>query len=204
MAVLGVALTVLMWSTLATSVNLLHGAPTLFVNGVALTLGGLLGLPWAKNWKLPISLVLLGSGLLFANHVIYFFALQLGDPIGVSLVHYLWPVISCACPVAYQPGDANAELCCLASLSVSEELPRRAGRYSNRHQQLAATVLSDGIYLMKSPPTFSRCSPLSHGPRTRSSESAIATSRVYRLERSHFLLDWHALRCISHQAKRPH
>lgn len=93
MAVLGVALTVLMWSTLATSVNLLHGAPTLFVNGVALTLGGLLGLPWAKNWKLPISLVLLGSGLLFAYHVIYFFALQLGDPIGVSLVHYLWPVI---------------------------------------------------------------------------------------------------------------
>lgn len=93
MAVLGVAFTVLMWSTLATSVNLLHGVPTLFVNGVALTLGGLLGLPWAKYWKLPIRLVLLGSGLLFVYHVIYFFALQLGDPIGVSLVHYLWPVI---------------------------------------------------------------------------------------------------------------
>jgi drug/metabolite transporter (DMT)-like permease len=93
MAVLGVALTVLMWSTLATSVNLLHGVPTLFVNGVALTLGGLLGLPWAKYWKLPIRLVLLGSGLLFVYHVVYFFALQLGDPIGVSLVHYLWPVI---------------------------------------------------------------------------------------------------------------
>jgi drug/metabolite transporter (DMT)-like permease len=82
-----------MWSTLATSVNLLHGTPTLFVNGVALTLGGLLGLPWVKNWKLPISLLLIGSGLLFVYHVIYFFALQLGDPIGVSLVHYLWPVI---------------------------------------------------------------------------------------------------------------
>jgi drug/metabolite transporter (DMT)-like permease len=93
MAVLGVALTVLMWSTLATSVDLLHGTPTLFVNGIALTLGGLLGLPWARNWKLPISLLLLGSGLLFIYHVIYFFALQLGDPIGVSLVHYLWPVL---------------------------------------------------------------------------------------------------------------
>jgi hypothetical protein len=37
MAVLGIAITVLMWSTLATSVDLLHGAPTLFVNGIALT-----------------------------------------------------------------------------------------------------------------------------------------------------------------------
>lgn len=31
MAVLGVVVTVLLWSSLATSVNLLHGAPTLFV-----------------------------------------------------------------------------------------------------------------------------------------------------------------------------
>jgi drug/metabolite transporter (DMT)-like permease len=93
MAVLGIAITVLMWSTLATSVDLLHGTPTLFVNGVALTIGGILGLPWARNWKLPLSLLLAGSALMFAYHVIYFYALQLGDPIGVSLVHYLWPIL---------------------------------------------------------------------------------------------------------------
>jgi drug/metabolite transporter (DMT)-like permease len=93
MAVLGIAITVLMWSTLATSVDLLHGAPTLFVNGIALTLGGLLGLPWVRHWKLPLSLLLSGSVLMFAYHVIYFFALRFGDPIGVSLVHYLWPII---------------------------------------------------------------------------------------------------------------
>ena len=93
MAVFGIAMTVLMWSTLATSVDLLHGAPTLFVNGIALTLGGLIGLPWLRYWKLPPGLLLLGSVLMFAYHVMYFFALQLGDPIGVSLVHYLWPII---------------------------------------------------------------------------------------------------------------
>jgi drug/metabolite transporter (DMT)-like permease len=93
MAVLGVAITVLMWSTLATSVDLLHAIPALFVNGVALTIGGLIGLPWARNWKLPLSLLLLGAGLMFVYHVIYFYALQLGDPIGVSLLHYLWPIL---------------------------------------------------------------------------------------------------------------
>lgn len=93
MAVLGVAITVLMWSTLATSVDLLHGTPTLFVNGVALTIGGLIGVPWARHWKLPLGLMVLGAGLMFAYHVVYFYALQLGDPIGVSLLHYLWPIL---------------------------------------------------------------------------------------------------------------
>lgn len=93
MAVLGVAITVLMWSTLATSVDLLHGTPTMFVNGIALTIGGLIGLPWARHWKLPLGLLVVGAGLMFVYHVIYFYALQLGDPIGVSLLHYLWPIL---------------------------------------------------------------------------------------------------------------
>ncbi|MFM0513652.1 DMT family transporter [Paraburkholderia sp. RL17-373-BIF-A] len=93
MALFGIAMTILMWSTLATSVDLLHGIPILFVNGIALTIGGVIGLPWVRHWKLPLGLLLLGSGLMFAYHVIYFFALKLGDPIGVSLVHYLWPII---------------------------------------------------------------------------------------------------------------
>jgi len=116
MAVLGVALTVLMWSTLATSVDLLHGTPTLFVNGVALTLGGLLGLPWAKNWKLPIRLLLLGGGLMFIYHVIYFFALQLGDPIGVSLVHYLWPVIIVCLSGSLSAGGSERRTMLLSAL----------------------------------------------------------------------------------------
>jgi drug/metabolite transporter (DMT)-like permease len=93
MALVGVVITILMWSTLAASVQLLHGVPTLFLNGVALTLGGLLGLPWAKEWRMPLPLFLAGSLSMFAYHVIYFFALHLGEPIGVSLIHYLWPML---------------------------------------------------------------------------------------------------------------
>ncbi|MFT4069043.1 DMT family transporter [Paraburkholderia sp.] len=114
MAVLGVAITVLMWSTLATSVDLLHGVPTLFVNGVALTIGGLIGVPWAKHWKLSLGLLAAGSGLMFVYHVIYFYALQLGDPIGVSLLHYLWPVL----------------ILCLASRLSSEQARPRAPYFS--------------------------------------------------------------------------
>jgi drug/metabolite transporter (DMT)-like permease len=109
MTAIGVAVTVLMWSTLATSVDLLHGAPILFVNGVALTIGGIIGLPWVRHWKMPLALLLAGSGLMFAYHVIYFYALQLGDPIGVSLVHYLWPIII---------------VCLTARMAPAEQKPR--------------------------------------------------------------------------------
>ena len=49
MALFGVAVTVLMWSTLASCVVVLGHLPLLFVNGIALTVGGLLGLPWARD-----------------------------------------------------------------------------------------------------------------------------------------------------------
>jgi drug/metabolite transporter (DMT)-like permease len=93
MGLIGVVITILMWSTLAASVELLHGVPTLFVNGVALTVGGLLGLPWARHWKMPAGLLVLGTLSMFAYHVIYFYALQFGEPVGVSLIHYLWPLL---------------------------------------------------------------------------------------------------------------
>lgn len=41
-------------------------------------------------------------------HVIYFYALQLADPIGVSLVHYLWPVmIVLLAPIFVKGGAAS-------------------------------------------------------------------------------------------------
>lgn len=93
MALFGVVVTVLMWSTLASCVVVLGHLPPLFVNGVALTVGGLLGLPWARDWRMPPLLAVVGSAGMFAYHVVYFYALQLGDPVGVSLIHYLWPIL---------------------------------------------------------------------------------------------------------------
>jgi drug/metabolite transporter (DMT)-like permease len=93
MALFGVAVTVLMWSTLASCVVVLAHLPTLFVNGIALTVGGLLGIPWARHWRMPPLLAAVGSASMFAYHVVYFYALKLGDPVGVSLIHYLWPIL---------------------------------------------------------------------------------------------------------------
>ncbi|MGI0508000.1 EamA family transporter [Burkholderia sp. ZZQ-2] len=93
MALFGVVITILMWSTLAASVASLHDIPTLLVNGIALTIGGLIGLPWARQWRMPFSLALLGTASMFGYHALYFYALQIGEPVGVSLIHYLWPLL---------------------------------------------------------------------------------------------------------------
>jgi drug/metabolite transporter (DMT)-like permease len=93
MAFFGILLTILMWGTLAASVDSLHSFPTLMLNGVALTIGGLIGLPWVRYWRMPIGLAVLGSVSMLAYHVMYFYALQVGEPVGVSLIHYLWPLL---------------------------------------------------------------------------------------------------------------
>lgn len=84
---------VIIWSTLALSVTLCENVSPLFITGAALFIGGLIGVPWLKLWKMPFKLFVLGTTSMLAYHVIYFYALQLADPIGVSLLHYLWPVL---------------------------------------------------------------------------------------------------------------
>lgn len=84
---------VIIWSTLAVSVTFCQNVSPLFLTGAALFIGGLIGLPWLRLWKMPLKLFALGTVCMLAYHVIYFYALQLADPIGVSLLHYLWPVL---------------------------------------------------------------------------------------------------------------
>lgn len=84
---------VIIWSTLALSVTFCQNVSPMFITGAALFIGGLIGLPWFKLWAMPKRLFVLGTCSMLAYHVIYFYALQLADPIGVSLLHYLWPVM---------------------------------------------------------------------------------------------------------------
>lgn len=84
---------VIIWSTLAVSVTFCQNVSPIFLTGTALLIGGLIGLPWFRLWAMPIRLFVLGTFSMLAYHVIYFYALQLADPIGVSLLHYLWPVM---------------------------------------------------------------------------------------------------------------
>jgi drug/metabolite transporter (DMT)-like permease len=84
---------ILIWSTLAVSVTFCNEVNPLFITGAALTVGGIIGLPWIHLWKMPKRLFVVGTACMLGYHVIYFYALQLADPIGVSLIHYLWPVL---------------------------------------------------------------------------------------------------------------
>lgn len=84
---------VIVWSTLALSVTFCQNVSPMFLTGAALFVGGLIGLPWFRLWVMPKQLLVLGTLSMLAYHVIYFYALQLADPIGVSLLHYLWPVL---------------------------------------------------------------------------------------------------------------
>lgn len=86
-------LSVVIWSTLAMSVTYCQNVSPMFITGAALFIGGLIGLPWYRLWAMPRRLFVLGTFCMLAYHVIYFYALQLADPIGVSLLHYLWPVL---------------------------------------------------------------------------------------------------------------
>lgn len=87
------AAAILIWSTLAVSVTFCNALNPMFITGAALTVGGIIGLPWLRFWKMPKRLFVVGTLCMLGYHVIYFYALQLADPIGVSLIHYLWPIM---------------------------------------------------------------------------------------------------------------
>jgi drug/metabolite transporter (DMT)-like permease len=99
---------VIIWSTLAVSVTYCQNVSPMFITGAALFIGGLIGLPWFRLWAMPRRLFVLGTFCMLAYHVIYFYALQLADPIGVSLLHYLWPVlIVILAPIFVKDGRLN-------------------------------------------------------------------------------------------------
>nr|ACD40035.1 drug/metabolite transporter (DMT) permease [Pseudomonas sp. AC2] len=92
-AMIPAVLAVIIWSTLAVSVTFCSDVSPMFITGAALFIGGVIGLPWIKLWRMPRRLFVWGTLCMLAYHLIYFYALQLADPIGVSLLHYLWPVL---------------------------------------------------------------------------------------------------------------
>lgn len=86
-------LSILIWSTLAVLGSRLgHLSPFLSV-GVALTLGGLVGLAKVRDWKVPPTTFLLGVGGIFGYHALLFMAFRLAPAVEVNLLQYLWPLL---------------------------------------------------------------------------------------------------------------
>jgi drug/metabolite transporter (DMT)-like permease len=86
----------------------------MFITGAALTIGGLIGLPWFRSWAMPKRLFFVGTVCMLGYHVIYFYALQLADPVGVSLIHYLWPVMIVLLGPLFIQGGSISKRCLIA------------------------------------------------------------------------------------------
>lgn len=83
---------ILLWGSLAALGVRLAGVPPFFLVGSALSLAGLLSLPfwWRTRWRLgPLCLGVYG---LFGFHFFLFMALRLAPPLPANLINYLWPL----------------------------------------------------------------------------------------------------------------
>lgn len=81
------------WSSLALLTTLVAGLPPLFSTGVALCIGGLVGLPGVRNWRLPPFTFAVGVGGIFGYHALLFAAFSLAPAVEVNLLNYLWPLL---------------------------------------------------------------------------------------------------------------
>lgn len=102
-AVLLSLFTIVIWSTLAfLGSRMGHLSPFLSV-GIALTIGGLVGLWRVRDWKVPLATFAIGIGGIFGYHALLFAAFRLAPPVEVNLLNYLWPLLIVALTPVYLP-----------------------------------------------------------------------------------------------------
>ena len=106
MAALALSLfTIVIWSTLALLGSRLGHLPPFLSVGIALTIGGLVGLVKVKDWKVPLSTLAIGIGGIFGYHALLFTAFRLAPAVEVNLLQYLWPLLIVALSPVYLPGN---------------------------------------------------------------------------------------------------
>jgi drug/metabolite transporter (DMT)-like permease len=84
---------ILLWSSLALLGSRLAHLPALLVTGIALCIGGCLGLVRAREWRVPVRTLLVGVAGIFGYHVMLFSAFRLSPIVEANLVNYLWPLL---------------------------------------------------------------------------------------------------------------
>jgi len=85
--------TILLWSTLALLSAGVSHLPAFLSAGVALCLGGLVGLARVRDWRVPASTLAVGVGGIFGYHALFFLALRHAPAVEVNLLQYLWPLL---------------------------------------------------------------------------------------------------------------
>lgn len=95
---------ILLWSSLALIGFRLGHLPPVLMVGIALAIGGALGIVRVKEWRVPLPTLLLGVGGIFGYHVMLFTAFQVSPIVEANLVNYLWPLLIVLLTPAILPG----------------------------------------------------------------------------------------------------
>jgi drug/metabolite transporter (DMT)-like permease len=86
-------ITILIWSSLALLSAQVNRLPAFLSAGIALCVGGLVGVYRFREWKVPPGTFLMGLGGLFGYHALFFLALRHAPAVEVNLLQYLWPLL---------------------------------------------------------------------------------------------------------------
>jgi len=84
---------ILLWSSLALLGSRVGHLPAILTTGIALSIGGLLGIVRLKEWRVPIRTLLVGIGGIFGYHVMLFTAFRHAPIVEANLINYLWPLL---------------------------------------------------------------------------------------------------------------
>ncbi|HTP57965.1 MAG TPA: EamA family transporter, partial [Spirochaetia bacterium] len=83
---------ILLWGFLALLGSQLSGLPPLLMTGMALTIGGIIGLLKVREWKVPLTTFLVGLAGIFGYHFLLFTAFRHAPTVEANLINYLWPL----------------------------------------------------------------------------------------------------------------
>jgi drug/metabolite transporter (DMT)-like permease len=84
---------ILLWSSFALLSSSVSHLPAFLAAGIALTIGGLLGLVRPREWKVSALTLCVGIGGIFGYHLMLFSAFRLAPVIEANLLNYLWPLL---------------------------------------------------------------------------------------------------------------
>lgn len=84
---------IVLWGTLALLSVRLAAVPPLLLVAVALLIGSVCGLPYWRQWKVPLKTLALGCYGLFGYHFALIMAFRHAPAIEANLINYLWPLL---------------------------------------------------------------------------------------------------------------
>jgi drug/metabolite transporter (DMT)-like permease len=84
---------ILLWSTLTVLSASLRHLPAFLSTGAALCVGGLVGLPRLREWRVPRRTFAVGVAGILGYHALFFLALRHAPAVEVNLLQYLWPLL---------------------------------------------------------------------------------------------------------------